>query len=234
MAEDFREEDAGEYHPRVKTYQQARRLAGLPSEYGAANLQSRGDLAFCLDRARMMFGFYRRDEANDPETYASGVAAILSDYPRSIIEYVTDARTGIPSKLKWPPSPAEVKEACEAELARMRRMQQPASRVRRSTYEAPDRRPGFFARIKIHPEAPQFKRLDAFVRSGEADPLHWTRMDGDLFVSLTMLDNLRETRSAGTQIGAVIPAFEDDLAKYRPKPATEFFPDELLNEDPIR
>ena len=67
-----------------------------------------------MERATMLLGCYRRDEANDPEIYIAAVAAILSEYPRSVIEYVTDPRTGLPRTSKWPPNPAEVSEACDA------------------------------------------------------------------------------------------------------------------------
>lgn len=41
------------------------------------------------------------------------IAATLADYPREVVEHVTDPRTGLPAKLKFLPSVAEVREACE-------------------------------------------------------------------------------------------------------------------------
>lgn len=63
-----------------------------------------------------MFGCYRKADANDPETYAAGVAAILSEYPPEIIDYVCDPRTGLPRRLKWLPTMAEIAEACDARV----------------------------------------------------------------------------------------------------------------------
>jgi hypothetical protein len=60
-----------------------------------------------------MFGCYRKSEANDPETYVAAIAAVLSEYPADVVQWVTDPRRGIPRKLRWPPNPAEVVEACE-------------------------------------------------------------------------------------------------------------------------
>lgn len=60
-----------------------------------------------------MFGCYRKADANDPEIYTAAIAATLADYEPEIIQYVTDPRTGLPSKLKWLPTVAEVREACE-------------------------------------------------------------------------------------------------------------------------
>ena len=43
----------------------------------------------------MILGCYRRDEATDPEIFASALALIFQDYPREIVEFVTDPRTGV-------------------------------------------------------------------------------------------------------------------------------------------
>ena len=41
------------------------------------------------------------------------MTAILAEYPKEVIRYVTDPRTGIPRKSKFMPNPAEVSEACD-------------------------------------------------------------------------------------------------------------------------
>lgn len=70
---------------------------------------------YALTRARLLFGCYRKNEANDPEIFTAAVAGVLADYPREVIEYVTDPRTGIARKSKWMPSVAEIADACEHE-----------------------------------------------------------------------------------------------------------------------
>lgn len=60
-----------------------------------------------------MFGCYRKADANDPEIYTAAVAATLAEFADDVAEYVTDPRTGLPAKLKWLPTIAEVREACE-------------------------------------------------------------------------------------------------------------------------
>lgn len=50
----------------------------------------------------------------------AAITAILSEYPDSVIETVTDPRTGIPSKVKWLPTVAEVKTECESHMYRVR------------------------------------------------------------------------------------------------------------------
>lgn len=79
-----------------------------------------GRQGFASLRAGMMFGCYRKQDANDPEIYVAAVTAILSEYPDSVIETVTDPRTGLPSKIKWLPTVADVKTECESHMYRVR------------------------------------------------------------------------------------------------------------------
>lgn len=66
-----------------------------------------------IERATLMYGCYRKDDACDPQTFLDAAAAILADYPDDVIIVVTDPRSGLPGKIKWPPQPQEVKQACE-------------------------------------------------------------------------------------------------------------------------
>lgn len=59
---------------------------------------SRLDQTSCLQRARLVCGCYRRDEAQDPEAFAAALAAVFGDYPASIVEYAADPRTGVIKK----------------------------------------------------------------------------------------------------------------------------------------
>lgn len=61
----------------------------------------------------MLFGCYRKGDANDPEIYTAAIAATLADYSLEVVQYVTDPRTGLASKLKWLPTVAEVREECD-------------------------------------------------------------------------------------------------------------------------
>lgn len=68
------------------------------------------------ERTAIMFGCYRRGEANDPDVYTASVAAVLAEYPAEVIHYVTDPRTGLPSKCDFLPTVKEVRDACENEM----------------------------------------------------------------------------------------------------------------------
>jgi hypothetical protein len=79
------------------------------------------DPSVAADRARILLGCYRKGDANDPEVYAGAMISVLSRYPESVARSVTEPATGLPSRLKWLPSVAEVVEACEAEMNYLRR-----------------------------------------------------------------------------------------------------------------
>jgi hypothetical protein len=90
-----------------------------------------------------LLGCYRTGEANDPEIYLAAVVAVLSDYPLDIVTAVTRPSTGIPAKLKWLPTIAEIKTACEDIAGPRRCMAEWETRSRaqlaeRAQQEAPD------------------------------------------------------------------------------------------------
>jgi hypothetical protein len=75
-----------------------------------------------------MFGCFRTGQANDPDLYVAGIAAVLAEYPRKVIDFVTDPRTGLPRKLSFLPSIAEVSGACDEEMAPISRERRRAAR----------------------------------------------------------------------------------------------------------
>lgn len=77
-----------------------------------------------------MLGCFRKGEAEDPEVYVTSVAMVLTRYPERVARYVTHPAHGLPGRLNWLPTIAEVRSACEAEMkpiyeqaARMKRQQ---------------------------------------------------------------------------------------------------------------
>ena len=63
--------------------------------------------------AKLLLGCFRAGDANDPDVYTGAVIAVLSDYPLDVIQQVVDPRKGLPSKVNWLPTIAEIKSACE-------------------------------------------------------------------------------------------------------------------------
>jgi len=67
-------------------------------------------------RATLLFGYYPRNEANDPEIFIAGATAMLASYPEIVVERVCDPIRGLPSKNKFLPALAEIRTACELEM----------------------------------------------------------------------------------------------------------------------
>jgi hypothetical protein len=65
------------------------------------------------ERTKLLFNCFRRNDASDPDTFVTAVAALLSRYPEEIVRRVTHPVDGLPASHTFPPSVAEVKAACE-------------------------------------------------------------------------------------------------------------------------
>ncbi len=72
-----------------------------------------------MKAVKMLLGCFRSGDANDPEVYTSAVVAVLSDYPLSVINEVIDPRNGLPSKVNFLPTIAEIKEECSTRYHRL-------------------------------------------------------------------------------------------------------------------
>lgn len=90
---------------------------------------------YAAERARLLLGCYRTGDANDPETYVTAIAAVLSKFPEKVITTVTDPRVGLPRKKTWLPSIKEVHDACEAEHEPMREEAARQDRIARQLRE---------------------------------------------------------------------------------------------------
>lgn len=77
--------------------------------------------AFCLRRAELMLSCYRKDETHSPEIYSAAIAAVMGEYPESIVAYVTDPRTGLPNTNKFLPNVAEVRTALDVRATEVNR-----------------------------------------------------------------------------------------------------------------
>lgn len=72
---------------------------------------------YAAQRAKTLFGSYRRGDANDPDAYVAAIAAVLSCYEAEIIREATDPRTGISATEKFAafmPNAGELKQFCDA------------------------------------------------------------------------------------------------------------------------
>lgn len=85
--------------------------------------------------AARLISFYRKDDVGDPEVFAAGMIAVMGLYPANVLREVVSPTVGIPRRLKFLPSIAEVSEACEAICVRI------ATEERKAAQPEPDRAP---------------------------------------------------------------------------------------------
>lgn len=77
-----------------------------------------------------MLGCYRRGEVADEKVFTSAIIAVLCRYPENVVKVVTNPTRGLPATLKWLPSIAEVRDACDREMEPiLRERQRQASRL---------------------------------------------------------------------------------------------------------
>lgn len=91
--------------------------------------------AYATERARVLFGCFRKGDANDPDTYVAAIAAVLADYPEDTIWSVTDPRSGVASKVGFLPTVKEIRDACEDHYGPTRRAIEREGRERRQLAE---------------------------------------------------------------------------------------------------
>ena len=147
------------------------------------SLSSRLDRVYCADRAKLMFACYRRDDATNPDQYAAAIALVLSEYPRSCVEFVTDPRTGVQLKCNFPPTVKEVREACDAEMTRIKRMSVPTHKFQRAPYVPQSRDPGCWAKVLIGPESPNYERALAWVQQKGRDQRAWRKAKDGVWIT---------------------------------------------------
>ena len=74
--------------------------------------------ALIARQIRVLLSAYRRDDYSDPDAFVAQLGTVLTGYSEPVIMHVTSPQTGLQRTCKFPPSIAEVVEACEAEATR--------------------------------------------------------------------------------------------------------------------
>jgi hypothetical protein len=125
-----------------------------------------------MERARMLFGCYRRGDANDPETYVAAISAVLSLYEADLIREVTDPRTGIQTTEKhmtFMPQSGELKVYCDGIAARKQRMQHLGSLAKpeRARLMPPEPRSGDRATVHVPTSHERYAKLVEWSKSAD-------------------------------------------------------------------
>lgn len=127
-------------------------------------------MALILRCQKVLFSAYRADQYADAEGFMSSLGAVLEQFPDEIILYVTDPRTGIQRRSKWPPTISEVIEACELHqdhLARAR-APKPAFAKRLDSPISRDLPAGSLAQVFVPEGHPRYAKLLEWTESAQA------------------------------------------------------------------
>lgn len=133
-------------------------------------------LAYASQRAEVLFGCYRRGDANDPKRYVTSIAAVLSLYDADLIREVTDPRTGIMTTKEhasFMPNAGELKIYCDAIAERRERLKRlgaiPKPDFSRPTLAPPPARPGDKANVFVPNSNMHYPKLVEWSKT--ADPV---------------------------------------------------------------
>ena len=77
---------------------------------------SRAQLDYAMERAKVLFGCYRRGDANDPDQYVASIAAVLTLYEPDLVRQATDPRSGISTDERFSnymPNSGQLKVYCD-------------------------------------------------------------------------------------------------------------------------
>lgn len=136
--------------------------------------------------------------------------AILENYSEMVVRLVTDPWRGLPGKLKWLPSTAEVREACEAEMAPIRREE-----ARQRQYAA--------TRALLAPVASSAEEQER-IAAGLAELAKELRGEQMAKKATLDLENILAQGGALAEPFSISPALAEKLAQYR---ADQPSPEEL-------
>lgn len=130
----------------------------------------------------MIFSAYRKDDFADPDSFVLQVGLVLERYPDGVIQEVSSPLTGIQRKSKFPPTIADLVEACDQEVARLARIQK-LSQLKLAPREP--RVAQHRANVFVPIDAPQHAAM--VERAKTADPKDYRREGLGIWVALGWL-----------------------------------------------
>lgn len=86
--------------------------------------QAPAGLDYATIKAKSIMRVHPRHDVDDPQAYLLAIAAIMSEYPKGVLDFVSDPRTGIVRKIKFLPRPAEIAEACDDEMKKRSKLRE--------------------------------------------------------------------------------------------------------------
>lgn len=133
----------------------------------------------------VLFSAYRRDDFADPDGFLAQLNIVLEGYPDAIISEITSPRTGLQRRVKFPPTIAEVVEACDGEIARREKISRYAAmgELRREP-----RPPRHRANLFVRCGAPGYDAMVAMARAGDVEDFRYDADRGGMWVPLGLYE----------------------------------------------
>ena len=130
-----------------------------------------------MERAKVLFGCYRRGDANDPDQYVASIAAVLTLYEPDLMRQATDPRSGISTNEKfcdYMPNSGQLKVFCDEMRDRKHRYDRLASTSYRPSTTPPiDDTPGRRAQIFVRDDASQYPRCLELSKTADTADWKW-------------------------------------------------------------
>ena len=153
-----------------------------------------------IDRAQVLFGSYRRTDANDPEIYLRAIAAVLANYPPDLMREVTDPLTGIQTTERfetWPPNAGELKRYCDEIVCRRARLRYyaelpPVDHSPRHRLPLAEPLSGRKANVLVPRGTPRYQEMADRAQAPGADPAEFRWCQGGIKVSQSWWEGERK------------------------------------------
>jgi hypothetical protein len=103
----------------------------------------------------------------------NSLGAVLEQFPDEVVMYITDPRTGIQRRSKWPPTISEVIEAGEDHALHLERLRKQRTTVAKRLPEPlfRDRPAGCLAQVFVPEGHPRYAKLCEWAK--DASPMWW-------------------------------------------------------------
>jgi hypothetical protein len=135
-------------------------------------LTSRDRLDYAMERAKVLFGCYRRGDANDPDQYVASIAAVLTLYEPDLVREATDPRSGISTDEKfcnYMPNSGQLKVYCDAIRDRRARVSHLGSlSLKPAAPRLADRSAGRNANVFVPTDSAHYQRCAKIAKLADA------------------------------------------------------------------
>lgn len=177
------------------------------------------DLAYCQTIARGICGCYRRDEAQDPETFAAALAIVLQDYPADIVRLAGDPRTGVITAFPMGlPNVGQIREFLEDKLSHQEKLKRLGSlpKPEFNRLPPPPSGPGDLANVFVSADSKLYQVMVGKAQTGDSREYRFEeRPRPGIWVALSWFDGAAQIAKTFK-----VPT-DDDLRALYPKPTAE-------------